>query len=170
MPEDKTMMAQQGYEPSATAGPAQGGAERSEAETGAGPAVAGADVANSAPDPEVPAKAKRRTFSAKYKLRILAEADACTEPGDIGRLLRREGLYSSHLTTWRRARDVGALAALEPKKRGRKPRHRSALAKRVDDLQRDNQRLQEELRKARVIIDVQKKVAMLLGETPEDLN
>ena len=170
MAEDKTMTARQGHEPTATAGPAQGGAERSEAEPGAGPDVAGADVAISAPDPEVPAKAKRRTFSAKYKLRILAEADACTEPGDIGRLLRREGLYSSHLTTWRRARDVGALAALEPKKRGRKPRHRNALAKRVDALERDNQRLQEELRKARVIIDVQKKVAMLLGETDEDLN
>jgi transposase-like protein len=83
------------------------------------------DVLNSVtkierPDPEVVAKAKRRTFSVEYELRFLREADACTEPGEIGSLLRREGLYSSHLSNWRRQRQVGTLAGLKPKKRGRK--------------------------------------------------
>ena len=72
------------------------------------------------PDPEVPVKAKRRTFSAVYKLRILEEADNCREPGEVGALLRREGLYSSNLTKWRRQREAGGLDGLKPKKRGRK--------------------------------------------------
>ena len=80
------------------------------------------------PDPEVPAKAKRRKFTAAYKLRVLAEADGCTGLGEIGRLLRREGLYSSHLSDWRRARQRGSLRALAPKKRGRKPRERNPCA------------------------------------------
>ena len=74
------------------------------------------------PDPEVPAKARRRTFTAKYKLEILTEADGCSKPGEIGKLLRREGLYSSHLSKWRDQREAGALAGLTPKKRGRKRR------------------------------------------------
>jgi transposase-like protein len=72
---------------------------------------------NERPDPEVVPKAKRRRFSAEYKLRILREADACSEPGEIGSLLRREGLYSSHLSNWRRQRQSGTLAGLKPKKR-----------------------------------------------------
>ena len=78
------------------------------------------------PDPEVTPKAKRRRFSAEYKLRILAEADGCTQPGEIGALLRREGLYSSHLTTWRRQRDEGQLYGLTGKKRGRKADQQAA--------------------------------------------
>ena len=80
-----------------------------------------------APDPEVTAKAKRRHFSAEYKLRILREADALGETGGIGEMLRREGLYSSHLTTWRQAREHGELGGLSPKKRGRKPNRDKAL-------------------------------------------
>src|SRR3972149_1844889 len=82
--------------------------------------AAGFPAGASAPDPEVEAKPKRRKFSAAYRLRILEEADRCQESGEIGRLLRREGLYSSHLTSWRRARHQGSLAALAPKKRGAK--------------------------------------------------
>lgn len=74
------------------------------------------------PDPEVSPKAGRRIFTAKYKLAVLAEADECAEPGDVGRLLRRKGLYSSHLSKWREQREAGALAGLTPKKRGRKAR------------------------------------------------
>jgi transposase len=79
------------------------------------------------PDPEVVPQAKRRRFNAEYKVRILEEADACSEPGEIGALLRREGLYSSHLTTWRRQREQGHLEGLSPKKRGRKPSVDGAL-------------------------------------------
>lgn len=138
------------------------GAERSEAQrsgetgkTGAGP---------DAPpriDAEVPAKAKRRAFTAEYKKRILAQADAATESGAIGALLRREGLYSSHLTTWRQERAAGIDRAFS-KKRGPKVR-RDAAAEENAKLRRHNQRLTEELRKAHLIIDVQKKVAALLG-------
>jgi transposase len=112
-------------------------------------------------------KAQRRRFTPEYKLRILEAADACREPGEIGALLRREGLYSSHLGKWRELRRNGALSALRAKKRGRKLR-RDPQAKRVEQLERENRRLREELRKAQVIIDVQKKVARLLGnEIPE---
>ena len=83
------------------------------------------------PDPEVPSKARRRRFTAKYKLEILEEAEQCSEPGEIGALLRREGLYSSHLSKWRDQREAGALAGLEPKKRGRKPRPHDPQAQRV---------------------------------------
>jgi transposase len=127
--------------------------QRSEAPTAAAP-----------PDPEVSAdRPKRRTFRAEYKKRILDEADACSEPGEIGELLRREGLYSSHLTEWRRLRDAGSLAGLAAKKRGRKAKVVDALAARVAELERDKRRLEERLRKAELIIDVQKKVAALLG-------
>jgi transposase len=115
------------------------------------------------PDPEVIADAKRRTFTAEYKLRILAEADAAAgQPGAIGALQRREGLYSSHLVTWRRERQAGMLKGLTPHKRGPKSK-RSPQEEEMQKLRRENQRLNEELRKAAIVIDVQKKVAALLG-------
>ena len=117
------------------------------------------------PDPEVVPRAKRRRFSAEYKLRILEEAEACSERGEIGALLRREGLYSSHLTTWRRQREQGQLAALSRKKWGRKPSVDEALAKELAELKRDNQRLGNRLQQAETIIEVQKKLSGLLGLT-----
>ena len=115
-----------------------------------------------AADPEVVEKASRRRFTAGYKLRILQEVDSCTESGAVGRILRREGLYSSLLTSWRRAREEGALEGLE-KKRGRKPVQRNPLAKKVERLERDNGRLRLKLEKAETILEVQGKVAGLLG-------
>ena len=115
-----------------------------------------------APSVEVLERPVRRRFTVEYKARILAEADACTEPGTLGGLLRREGLYSSHLTTWRRQRDEGALAGLTPKRRGRKAKPKNPLADEVARLQRENQRLKEQLRQAELIIDVQKKVSEML--------
>lgn len=120
------------------------------------------------PDPEVPAKARRRRYTAKYKLAILAQADACSKPGEIGALLRREGLYSSILSRWRQQRKAGTLAALTPKKRGRKPRRVDPQAKRVAELERENARLREKLEKAETIIEVQKKLSQLLGTEPEE--
>jgi transposase len=117
------------------------------------------------PDPEVVPRAKRRRFNAEYKLRILEEVDACSEPGEIGALLRREGLYSSHLTTWRRQRVQGQLEGLSSKKRGRKPSVDEELAKELDALKRENQHLQRRLQQAETIIDVQKKLSGLLGLT-----
>ena len=117
------------------------------------------------PDPEVVPRAKRRRFNAEYKVRILEEADACSEPGEIGALLRREGLYSSHLTTWRRQREQGQLESLSPKKRGRKPSVDEALAKELAELKRENQRLENRLQQAETIIEVQKKLSGLLGLT-----
>ncbi len=94
------------------------------------------------PQNEVTPKAKRRRFSAQYKLRILEEADRCTKPGQIGALLRREGLYSSNLTTWRRQRDQGQIGALSPKKRGPKPAPDAAMARELTMLREQNQRLE----------------------------
>ncbi len=149
---------------SAAVGSPETEGERSETEGAGGPTAAGADVPKSASNTEVVAKPRRRQFSAAYKRGILAEADRCSVPGDIGRLLRREGLYASHLTDWRRARDAGVLNALAPKKRGRRPVQRDLLVTRVIDLERDNAALQESLRKANLIIAVQKKVAALFDE------
>ena len=118
------------------------------------------------PDPEVVPKAKRRKFSAKYKLRVLEEADNCTESGQTGALLRREGLYSSHLTTWRRQREQGVLEGLSPKKRGRKGK--DELEKEVNRLRREKERLQARLEQAEMIIDVQKKLSRLLGVATEE--
>lgn len=118
------------------------------------------------PDPEVPGKPKRRQFSAAYKLRILEEADRCSGPGEIGSLLRREGLYSSHLTEWRRARQEGTLGALS-RKRGPK-RRRSEAQKELERLRRENARLRAELDRAKTIIEVQKKVSEMLGIDLED--
>src|SRR5512142_2089920 len=111
----------------------------------------------SAPDPEVAAKAERRKFTAEYKLGVLAEADACTKPGQIGALLRREGLYRSHLDKWRKQRRAGTLQALSAQKRGRKPDPQAAEIAR---LRRENERLQKRLQSAETIIEFQKKLAL----------
>ena len=115
------------------------------------------------PQTEVTPKAKRRRFSASYKLRILEETDRCTQPGQIGALLRREGLYSSNLTSWRRQRDQGQIGALSPKKRGPKPAPDAAMVRELTRLREQNQRLEHKLKKAELIIEVQKKVSALLG-------
>ena len=114
------------------------------------------------PDPEVVAQAKRRRFTAEYKQQILSAADQAKGTGGIGALLRREGLYSSLLATWRRERDAGVLQALAPQKRGPKSK-RDPLAEENLRLRRETERLIEELRKAEIVIDIQKKVATLLG-------
>ena len=117
----------------------------------------------SRPDPEVVAKPKRRTYTAEYKLGILQEVEAAAVTrGGIGVLLRREGLYSSLLATWRRERANGILEALTPQKRGPKSK-RNPMEEENQKLRRQNARLAEDLRKAHIIIDVQKKVAALLG-------
>jgi transposase-like protein len=116
----------------------------------------------SPPDPEVPEKAFRRKYPGEYKLRILQEADACTLPGQLGALLRREGLYSSHLTTWRRQKEQGILDALTPKRRGPKSLKRNPLTLKVAQLEREVQRLQRKLRQAETIIEVQKKISEIL--------
>ncbi len=114
------------------------------------------------PDPEVVAVARRRQYSSSEKRRILALADECTQPGEIGALLRREGIYSSHLSTWRRQRAAAERAALEPQKRGRKADPVLAEARHLEMLTRENERLRRKLAQAELIIDVQKKVATLL--------
>ena len=121
-------------------------------------------------NPEVQEKAKRRRFDASYKLRVLEEAERCREPGQVGELLRREGLYSSHLTTWRKQRDEGALQGLGPKRRGRKPKRKDPMALEVERLRRENQRLTERLRQAETIIEVQKKISEMLGILPTSQN
>jgi hypothetical protein len=108
------------------------------------------------PDPEVTARLARRRFTTQYKLEILGKADACTQPGQVGKLLRKEGLYSSHLVTWRKQREAG----LTPKKRGRKAER---VDPRVKKLEQENRRLERRLKKAEAIVDFQKKVHELLG-------
>jgi len=98
-----------------------------------------------------------------HKLRILEEADRCTQPGELGQLLRREGLYSSHLSTWRRQREEGTLQGLKPKRRGRKAKRKDPLATENERLRRENERLAQRLRQAETIIEVQKKVSEMLG-------
>jgi len=123
------------------------------------------------PDPEVADKAVRRRFTAEYKLRILTLADACTEPGSLGTLLRQEGLYASNLNTWRHQRERGVLSALTPKKRGRKETVRDPLLVENEKLRRENERITKRLNQAEIIIDVQKKVSQILGiplATPEE--
>ena len=112
------------------------------------------------PDPEVEARPKRRRFTAEYKARILREAERCSRPGEIGALLRREGLYASHLITWRRQREKDGLAGLS-RKRGRKADPESGLARKNAQLEGANRRLSEKLRKAEIIIEFQKKMAEL---------
>ena len=125
--------------------------------------TAGAGTPPAGRDPEVAAKPKRRQFTAEYRLRILEEADRCTEPGAVGQLLRREGLYSSHLTAWRKARRNGALRGLASQKRGAKPKARNPLEPKVRQLEAEVARLEGELHKVYTILDVQEKVAGLLG-------
>ncbi len=136
--------------------------ERSEPERAGGASPAGGDSTSfprNGSDPEVSDKATRRTYSAKYKLKVLREADRCRKPGEIGALLRREGLYSSLLSTWRQQRDGG----LTGKKRGRDGAAREKLAAEVKRLRRENRRLEGKLRKAEVVLDIQKKASELLG-------
>lgn len=124
-------------------------------------AARGADAGDEA-NPEVLAKAKRRQFPAEYKRRILREADAARDAGEIGALLRREGLYSSLLSTWRRQRERGELAGLSPKRRGRKQKAVNPLAKRVAELERDKRRLERRLKQAELLLEIQKKASQLL--------
>ncbi len=114
-------------------------------------------------DVEVVAQAERRRFTAEYKRRIVREADRCTKPGEIGALLRREGLYSSLLTTWRAARDRGELAGLSPKKRGPKVAPPDPRDRKITELERDNVRLSKRAERAEALVELQKKVAALLG-------
>lgn len=117
------------------------------------------------PDPEVLAKAKRRNFTASYKLSVLEEAEKCRQqPGQIGALLRREGLYSSHLTTWQRQREAGQMAGLKPQKRGRKANEEAAE---INQLRHENKRLTRQLEQAELIIQAQKKLSEILGITLE---
>lgn len=117
-------------------------------------------------DPEVLEQPERRRFSAEYKLRILYETDTC-DSGQIGAILRREGLYSSHLTTWRRQRQQGQLAALSPHKRGRKSKPVNPLSKEVERLRRENQRLLQRMEQLELLVDIQKKASAILGITLE---
>ena len=114
---------------------------------------------------EVPEKATRRKFNTAYKLRIMKEADGCSERGALGKLLRREGLYSSQLRAWRKQRDAGVLAGLAPRQRGRKAKRKDPVAEENERLKRECERLALRLKQAETIIDVQKKVSEILGVT-----
>ena len=138
------------------------GAEQSEAERSEVKRSAAPGEATTAPDPEVVAKAQRRQFTADYKKRILAEAEAAQQPGAIGAMLRREGLYSSHLTHWRQQSQEAMRTALAHHRRGPKPKH-DPLFEEVRQLKQENGRLTDRLARAELIIDVQKKVSQLLG-------
>jgi len=120
-------------------------------------------AAPAAASPELSDRPRRRTFTAQDKLRILAETDRAAETGGIGAILRREGLYSSALTDWRRQRDAGAFGALAPARRGPKTSERNPLAAQLALVERDNARLTLRLKRAEAIIELQKKVAELLG-------
>jgi len=123
------------------------------------------------PPTEVRPKATRRRFTAEYKRAILVEADACKKPGEVGALLRREGLYSSHLRTWREQRSRGELAGLAPKRRGRKPAARHPAEDRVQELERECTKLRKRAERAEVLVEIQKKLSELWGVTlpaPDD--
>ena len=124
-------------------------------------------IRNGMPEPEVVAFARRRRFSARYKLRILEEADACREVGEVGALLRREGLYSSNLVRWRRARARGELEGLQWQRRSRERGSDAGLREEVKQLRRENARLEKRLVRAEAIIEAQKKLAEMLGLTTE---
>lgn len=121
------------------------------------------ETAFSPPDPEVAEKKSRRRFTAVYKLRILQEYESCRQPGEIGALLRREGLYHSNISTWRKQRDQGALHGLSPRKRGRKPVRPDPMAQKIARLERENRLLTKKLKQAETIIEVQKKISEILG-------
>ena len=112
---------------------------------------------------EVVAKAARRRFAAAEKLRVLREAERCTKPGELSALLRREGLYSSHLSAWRAARRGGELAGLTPRPRGPKAKPVDVRDRKIAELERETRRLQARLERAEGLIEVQKKVSQLLG-------
>lgn len=165
---NKSIMKSMEPRPAELAAPQRREGERSEPDRSGGAANSG-DASPGAlgpqpsiPDPEVPATAKRRRFTAKYKRSILEQAEGSREEGAIGAVLRREGLYSSHLTTWRRQREQGELNGLTPKKRGRKPTV-NPLAEENHRLRTENARLARQLQQAETIIDVQKKISTLLG-------
>ncbi len=139
------------------------GGERSEAPRSGGSSMVervASESAQEVADPEVAARPKRRRFTAEYKLRILREADACKGGGEIGALLRREGLYSSHLVHWRRQREEAAQVQLKARKRGPKPKLQDP---RVKQLERENARLQRRLKRVDMLLEIQKKAAELLG-------
>jgi transposase-like protein len=148
-----------------------GGTEGGRSPTGVPPATAavaatGAPATGNGkliPNPAVSEKPVRRRFTAEYKLRILHEADRSTASGQLGALLRREGLYSSLLSTWRQQRDQGTLAGLTPKRRGRKANPDAPLIAENQRLTRETQRLAAKLRQAETIIDIQKKLSEMLG-------
>ena len=121
------------------------------------------DGTKSLTEVEVLAKAERRRFTAEYKVKVLRETDRCKQPGEIGALLRREGLYWSNLTTWRKQRESGELAGLSARKRGPQRREKNPLAERVRELERDNMRLKQRAERAEGIVELQKKVSEILG-------
>jgi transposase-like protein len=123
----------------------------------------GSNGAKSVEEVEVVAKAERRRFTAEYKLRVLHEVDQCKQPGEIGALLRREGLYWSNLITWRKQRGSGELVGLRGKRRGPKRREKNPLAHRVRELERENARLKRRAERAEGIVELQKKVSEILG-------
>ncbi len=148
--------------------PPVGGFERSEkSPTGGERPAGGGDQQVQRADPEVSEKPTRRRYSAEYKLKILRQADKCTKHGELGALLRREGLYSSHLKTWQKQREEGTLHGLAPKKRGRKAIPKNPLSDELQQIRRENEQLKHKLQQAETIIDVQKKLCGMLG-TPQN--
>ena len=135
-------------------------AEAEGARRATGASVSAVEPSPRMPDPEVPAKVQRRRFSVEYRLRIVKQADACKKSGELGALLRREGLYSSLLTNWRHQREQGALVSMRARKRGPTSQR---IDPRVKQLEAENARLQRKLQQADTIITVQKKVAEILG-------
>lgn len=144
-----------------TAGGVAGEPEGARRASGGSPAAPGLVPPVPIESSEVEPRIGRRKFSASYKLQILQEAEACSA-GEVGRLLRREGLYSSHLTKWRQQRDRGALLGLTPKP-GRRPDPNTPALQRIRDLERENEQLRRRLYQAETIIEVQKKVSEILG-------
>ena len=120
------------------------------------------EMALAAPEVEVVAKANRRRFTVEYKRKIVREADGCKTAGAVGALLRREGLYSSHLTTWRAARERGEMAGL-PRKRGPAPRPADPRDKRITELERETVRWRKRAERAEAFVELQKKLSALLG-------
>jgi len=136
-------------------------------------ALRGSGVKTVVPNPEVPEKASRRSYTAEYKRLILKEAEVCKERGQVGALLRREGLYSSNLTAWRHQVERGTLDALSSKKRDPKPRKPDPSVRRITEQEKEIQKLHAKLKKAELIIDAQKKIAeifQLLREQKEGEN
>ena len=148
-------------DPAAEVEPQGSEGERSEPERPGGFTSAGRSVRP--PDPEVQDRPQRRKFTADYKRRMLAEIDSATAQGQVGAILRREGLYSSHVATWRKTREAAERRALEPKKRGPKAKAKDPLQVENVKLRRENEKLQTKLRRAELMIEIQKKVHEMLG-------